>query len=154
MFAWCTLSVILTFSIPKHLAKAFLKDEKYLKVAGPMIRISNSVGFFSFVQYTVGHMLRSIKMGFMAAVIGTGVHVIGLSVFAIILYNSYKKNPEKLMYSYPLANSLNLLVAGAFIAYPCYKFYKEWKFNENNGINENNDINIHKIVISHMNVVN
>lgn len=131
-FAWCTFTVILTFSIPKKLAEAFLSDNKYLIYAGPMIRNSNCFGFFAFVQYTVGHMLRSIKMGFMAAVIGTLIHVSGVCVFAIILYNTNKKNIERLMYSYPLANLLGLLGGGAFIAYPCYKFYKEWKFNEEN----------------------
>lgn len=142
-FAWRTFTVILTFSIPKKLAEVFIEDKSYLEFADPMIRISNTGGFFAFVQYTVGHLLRSIKMGFMAAVIGTLIHVIGLCVFAIILYKTNKKNQERLMYSYPLANLLNLLVGGAFIAYPCCKFYKEWKFKEENGLDSNDvdDIN-------------
>ncbi|KAK8839929.1 hypothetical protein M9Y10_031644 [Tritrichomonas musculus] len=138
-FAWCIFSTVLTFSIPKKLAEAFIKDKKYLLFAEPMIRIGNTLGFFSFVQYTVGHLLRSIKMGFMAAVIGTLVHVVGVCCFALILYNTNKKDIDRLMYSYPLANALNLVVAGAFIAYPCYKFYKEWKFKQENGL-ENNDV--------------
>lgn len=158
-FAWCTFTVILTFAIPRKLAAAFLKDEIYLKIAGPMIRNSNCGGFFAFVQYTVGHLLRSIKMGFMAAVIGTLVHVAGLSVFAIILYKTNKKNTTRLMYSYPLANLLGLVVAGAFIAYPCYKFYKEWKFNEKNGLDSNHadkesEVHLNRAAVSHINVLN
>ena len=143
-FAWGCFTAILTFSIPKQLAEAFLKESSYLKVAAPMIRISNSGAFFIFAQYTVGNMLRSLKMGFMAAVMGTLVHIVGMIGFSLMLYYTNKHNAVRLMYAYPLSNLFGMITAGAFIAYPSYILHKEWKFNQNNGINNENDIAVAK----------
>ena len=138
-FAWGSFTSILTFAIPKHLTEVFLKENNYVSIAAPMIKIANSGGFFAFAEYTVGNMLRSLKMGLMAAIMGTLVNIIAIFGFSLLLYHTNKKNPERLMYAYPCSNLFGLVVAGAFIAYPAYKLYKEWKFFEENSIENNND---------------
>ncbi|KAK8875801.1 hypothetical protein M9Y10_005976 [Tritrichomonas musculus] len=126
-FAWGSLTAILTFAIPRQLALMFSKDPGYVEWATPMLRISNSGGFFIFAQYTVGNMLRSLGMGFMAAVMGTLVHIIGMVGFVLLLYYTDKHNAKRLMYAYPLSSVFGLIVGFAFVFYPYYKIYKEMK---------------------------
>lgn len=126
-FAWGSLTAILTFAIPKQIAMIFAKDPDYIEWATPMIRTSNMGAFFIFAQYTVGHMLRSLGMGIMAAVMGTLVHIIGMVASVLLLYYTDKHDAKRLMYAYPLSAAFGFIVGFAFIVHPYYKIYKEMK---------------------------
>lgn len=126
-FIWGTFTAILTWTIPRQLAKLFASGEGYLKVCTPMLRYSNALGFIICGRFCGVAYLQSFQLGIYSMILSLISHFLSIIGFAFLLYYTNKNDGVRIIWCYSMAHALGLVLSIFFLIWPikrCYNLMK------------------------------
>lgn len=138
-FVWSILITILALAIPREISMIFGSGEEYLDYSEPILRNSNYLGFFRWVQFNCQAMLQALQYGVHAMIVSMMSNFVGFLVFAYILFYTDQHNVKRLMYLYTCTTGFGTVVGIALLSFPLWKLYKKSK-EQNQKVQDNEDI--------------
>lgn len=137
--AWSILITILALAIPREISMIFGSGEEYLDYSAPILRNSNYLGVFRWVQFNCQAMLQALQYGVHAMIVSMMSNFVGFLVFAYILFYTDQHNVKRLMYLYTCTTGFGTVVGIALLSFPLWKLYKKSK-EQNQKVQDNEDI--------------
>ena len=129
-FIWGSFTAILTWSIPRHLARMFASGKGYLDVCEPMLRYSNALGFIICGRFCGVSYLQSFQLGVYSMILSLISHFLSIIGFAFLLYYTDKNDGVRIIWCYSMAHALGLVLSILFLFGPVKKCYISMKQQE------------------------
>ena len=107
---WGTLSLIITWSIPKTLSKMFSN--------GKMVSINNGLAPFAGFKFNAISLLQAIQQGPRATILSFLSNFGTIIVLVLILYYTNKHDGARIIWCYPLSNLSCTIISIFFLWTP------------------------------------
>ncbi|OHS95285.1 MatE family protein [Tritrichomonas foetus] len=106
---WTTFVCILIETIPHHFARIWGSDPHYLEVTSKSLRIQFIACMANQVVLTTTACLQSMKMVILSIINSVITMLVPIPLFSLIIFNVWKNDPIKLMYSFVAHDAWALL---------------------------------------------
>ena len=125
--AWCVLTTIFSWAIPREISKVFGSGEDYLKWAAPMLKYGNALGFIMFIRINAQSFLQALRYASRTIIMTFTVQLASLIIFALILFYTDRHNAVRICWSYPLAYAFGVGMAAFMLTGPMIKVVRLYK---------------------------
>lgn len=139
-FIWGSFTAILTWTIPRHLARMFASGKGYLDVCEPMLKYSNALGFIICGRFCCVAYLQSFQLGIYSMILSLISHFLSIIGFAFLLYFTNKNDGVRIIWCYSMAHALGLVLGVCFLIWPIKKCYKLLKNEDADDAINNEDV--------------
>ena len=130
MFAWGSVTCILTWAMPRTLSKMFSSGEGYLKYAEKMVAYNNALGPISGVKLNAQSMLQAIQMGPRASILSFINNFVTIVILVLVLYYSNKHDGARIIWCYPLSHLMSCFISIFFLWGPLRNIIRLSKEND------------------------
>lgn len=125
--AWGIFATIISWTIPRELAKLFGKSEKFLYYAKDAISIINGMSVAMFGKFIGQAFLQAIQWAYTSMIISLFNNMLTIIAVAFILYYTDKSNPIRIMWCYSITYIVGIVLLVVIDAFPMYKIWKQSK---------------------------
>ncbi|EAX87250.1 hypothetical protein TVAG_363490 [Trichomonas vaginalis G3] len=138
---WGLFATIVSWAIPRPLAKLFGKSDKFLKYASEAISIINGMSVAMFGKFIGQAFLQAIQWAYTSIIISLFNNLVTIILFAFILYYTDKSNPIRIMWCYSITYGIGIVLLAAVDAFPLYKIWKNSKPEANDQVDSSDNKN-------------
>lgn len=123
--AWGLLTFTLSMTIPDQISKIISSNPDYIAWAAPMLKAANFDAIHAWVRFLCQTMLQALEYGITATIYSLFATLAANMSMSTLLYFTNKKDPIRLMYTYPLTSAVSLVVGIVIVVVPIYRAYKK-----------------------------